>query len=177
MPGDTCVMAQAIYGSYMEQYDIGGGGWNLTNYSVSILPDQDKLKPPTEKCIIESVLVTGGGTPTQGPEGMVLGVNTLADVERKFGSRVIAESKCVMSTDTQWTASISVKPDAQHRFRVQYSVGLTPETENGFPAEPNFGYFEGKTLKQFELENPNSPLETGGCYVPSKTPAAKPKKP
>jgi len=144
VPGNTCERASDLYGRPTEK-DGFGGTWEKQDFKVFIGADS--------KCVITGIDVeVKPGHHTMTPDGVVLGLNTVADVERILGSRISASSESVEGPEGIWEAKITFAPEPGSSYKATYIATLKPETANQMNRDPVFADFRPVTVSGYGLD-------------------------
>jgi hypothetical protein len=144
VPGDTCERASDLYGRPTEK-DEFGGTWEKQDFKAFI--------GANSKCVITGIDVeVKPGHHTTTPDGIVLGLNTVADAERILRSRISVGSESVEGPEGIWEAKITFAPEPGSSYKASYIAILKPETASQMNRDPVFADFRSVTVSGYGLD-------------------------
>jgi hypothetical protein len=175
-PGDRCEKALTTYGKPTETDDKEGEfDWNFGGYSITV-----EFDPAAEKkgrCVVQGVvvLVIPGEAQRATADGIVLGKNTLADVENGLAARLPKEARCVWTSQGSWFGDLSVAASKSFPYETTYTAMLPPDAVDDDPDgetpkganNPRFEDFELLPVNQYRLDPAGSRPDTE-CVAPGK---------
>ena len=144
LPGDGCAEAQAVYGIPTEQ-DEYSRMWQKQQFAIAIVSDK--------MCTITGIGVyMEAGHTAFTHDGVILGQNTLADVERIVGPRIPQLSKAVQAPEGNWEAIIEIDPTPDLPYKTLYRATLPAEIAARMPRRPVFEDFRYLPVSEYALD-------------------------
>ena len=144
VPGDTCERATELYGKPTEK-DEYGGTWATADVKAFV--------GANSKCVITGIDVeVKAGHRAITSDGIKLGLDTVADVERILQSRIKADSESVEAPEGNWDAMISVGPTPDFPYKTTYRAKLDSKKVDRMNRDPSFDDFRGQVVTEYSLE-------------------------
>jgi hypothetical protein len=144
IPGDTCQKARSLLGKETDgdQFSLN---WNRNDMKVSVFPDSH--------CIIRSVtyFIESGRTFTT-PDGVVLGKDTIAEVETKLKGRITESSPFVSEGEGHVSAELELPPTSSFPFKTIYFWGLDDVLTNRLHHDPQMSDFTNEKVESYSLD-------------------------
>lgn len=144
VPGDTCEKASELYGR-PDQMDQFVRTWRKKDFTVYASGDS--------KCVLTSIVVTvEPGHKAQTEDGITLGRNSLADVERILQPRLKNASESVDAPEGNWEGIITLEPTSTTPYTATYRAKLDSGKAEEMNRDPNFDDVQGQIVTEYGLD-------------------------
>jgi hypothetical protein len=119
--------------------------WAKKEFAIAIASDK--------MCTITGIAIwMEKGHAAISPDGILLGQNTLADVESILGPRLQVDSESVQSPEGNWEAIIEFDPRPDLPYKTLYRATLPPEKAAHLLHAPVFEDFRNQPVMEYSLD-------------------------
>jgi len=143
-PGDTCSKAMTLMGKPKSK-DRFSTTWETG--AMRIFAGFDS------HCVLTSIVVeVKSKQRVLTPDGVILGKDTMNDVEQKLRARIMPDAESVDAPEGNWESKVALGSDERRRYTITYVSSSDPEIDAKLKRDPTFNDFRGKEVTVYELD-------------------------